>query len=150
MEPEIEKSEMIYMKKTNVFFVVFLSVLTLGIYIGYWFLSRKKDIIRLGKQNYIPFKWWWVFFVFLVVSFIYQFLGGAFLTDLGLNFFDSLDTICSFFYLGLLYYSTFRLKELLEEEVEEEIFSPVLLVLFHIWYLQYKINRLVDAGGNLR
>ena len=148
MEPEIEKSEMIYMKKTNVFFVVFLSVLTLGIYIGYWFLSRKKDIIRLGKQNYIPFKWWWVFFVFLVVSFIYQFLGGAFLTDLGLNFFDSLDTICSFFYLGLLYYSTFRLKELLEEEVEE-IFSPVLLVLFHIWYLQYKINRLVDAGGNL-
>ncbi|MCM3055656.1 hypothetical protein NSQ96_14855 [Caldifermentibacillus hisashii] len=149
MEPEIEKSEMIYMKKTNVFFVVFLSVLTLGIYIGYWFLSRKKDIIRLGKQNYIPFKWWWVFFVFLVVSFIYQFLGGAFLTDLGLNFFDSLDTICSFFYLGLLYYSTFRLKELLEEEVEEEIFSPVLLVLFHIWYLQYKINRLVDAGGNL-
>jgi len=48
-----------------------------------------------------------------------------------------------------LYYSTFRLKELLEEEVEEEIFSPVLLVLFHIWYLQYKINRLVDAGGNL-
>jgi len=97
MEPEIEKNEMIYMKKTNVFFVVFLSVLTLGIYIGYWFLSRKKDIIRLREQNYIPFKWWWVFIIFLVVSFIYQFLGAAFLTDLGLNFFDSLDTICSFF-----------------------------------------------------
>ncbi|WP_235819668.1 DUF4234 domain-containing protein [Caldifermentibacillus hisashii] len=86
MEPEIEKNEMIYMKKTNVFFVVFLSVLTLGIYIGYWFLSRKKDIIRLREQNYIPFKWWWVFIIFLVVSFIYQFLGGAFFNGFRIKF----------------------------------------------------------------
>ncbi|MBB2481865.1 DUF4234 domain-containing protein [Bacillus sp. APMAM] len=136
-------------KKVNIFLVIFLSIITVGIYIGYWFLNRKKDIKQLREQNYIPFKWWYVFTIFLSVSLLYQIFGGVFLTELGLSFFDSLDVIFSFFFLAILYYSVFRLRDLLEDEFDEENFNFILLVLFHIWYMQYKINRLDKAGRAL-
>lgn len=136
-------------KKVNIFLVIFLSIITVGIYIGYWFLNRKKDIKQLREQNYIPFKWWYVFTIFLSVSLLYQIFGGVVLTELGLSFFDSLDVIFSFFFLAILYYSVFRLRDLLEDEFDEENFNFILLVLFHIWYMQYKINRLDKAGRAL-
>ncbi|KQL51014.1 hypothetical protein AN964_18470 [Heyndrickxia shackletonii] len=136
-------------KKVNIILVIFLSIITVGIYIGYWFLNRKKDIKQLREQNYIPFKWWYVFTIFLSVSLLYQIFGGVFLTELGLSFFDSLDVIFSFFFLAILYYSVFRLRDLLEDEFDEENFNFILLVLFHIWYMQYKINRLDKAGRAL-
>ena len=54
--------------------------------------------------------------------------------------------IVSFYFLGLLYYSLFRMKELLEERYEDISLNPWLLVLFHVWYLQFKINRLEGNG----
>lgn len=131
-------------KKVPVSLVVLYSILTLGIYLGYWFLSRKNSIRNLKGSHVIPFKWWWVFTILLILSFLNRFIGSIILTPYGIAVFDSIDMILSFYFLGLLYYSIFRMKGIFEEEYDEKIFSSWLLVVFHIWYLQYKINRLGD------
>ncbi len=76
------------------------------------------------------------------VTFLYRFFNTLFLTEYGIAIFDSIETIFTFIGLGLLYFSVFRAKEAIEHEFQEEIYNPWLLFLFHIWYLQYKINRL--------
>lgn len=131
-------------KKVHVGLVILYSFLSLGIYLGYWFLNRKESIKEYRGSHALPFKWWLVFTGLLVVSFLYRFIGPIVLTPYGTALFDSIDLIVSFYFLGLLYYSVFRLKEILEEAYGERIFSSWLLVLFHVWYLQYKINRLED------
>ncbi|GIN88497.1 hypothetical protein J6TS2_48830 [Heyndrickxia sporothermodurans] len=146
MENTSSNTEKLKIKKVNIFLVCFLSIITLGVYIGYWFLSRKKALIQIKEKNYIPFTLWWLFTIVLILSFIYQLIGGVFLTDLGIAFFDSMDVIFSSFFLAILYYSVFRIRDLYEDALNEEVFNPVFLVLFHIWYLQYKINRLEEVG----
>lgn len=131
-------------KKVHVGLVILFSFLSLGIYLGYWFLNRKESIKEYRGSIVLPFKWWLVFTCLLVVSFLYRFIGPIVLSAYGTALFDSIDLIVSFYFLGLLYYSVFRLRDILEEAYEERIFSTWLLVLFHVWYLQYKINRLED------
>lgn len=136
------KQEQITLKKTSVWFVVVLSVLTLGIYIGYWFLTRKAQFDSINTKNYIPKKWWIFATFYLSLSFLFNFLGAALLTEYGLAYFTSIDVILSTYFLALLYYSVFRAKELLEQYQDEIQFSSIWTVLFHIWYLQYKINKI--------
>ncbi|MFE8703877.1 hypothetical protein ACFYKX_25220 [Cytobacillus sp. FJAT-54145] len=133
-----------YFKRVHVGLVILFSFLSLGIYLGYWFLSRKKSINDLKGEKVVPFKWWVVFTTILTISFVYKFVGPIFLTPYGMAIFDSIDVILSCYLLGLLYYSVFRLAELFEETYNEKIFQGWLLVLFHVWYVQYKINRLGD------
>lgn len=142
--PETNKENIKGFKKVPVGLVVLFTFLSLGIYIGYWFLSRKKTIKEFKRSHVIPFKWWLFFTVILVFSFLNRFIGSIILSPYGIAIFDSIDIIVSFYFLGLLYYSVFRIKEIVEEAYEEEIFSSWLLVLFHVWYIQYKLNRLGD------
>ncbi|MDE3840775.1 hypothetical protein C0966_15985 [Bacillus methanolicus] len=130
------------LKKVNVALVVLLSILTMGVYLGYWILNRRKSIEAISKNNFIPFKWWWACTIYLIISLVYKIIGTSILTAYGMAIFDSVDIILSFYFLGLLYYSVFRIKELLENIYSEETFRPWMLVLFHFWYLQFKINRL--------
>ncbi|PLS15388.1 hypothetical protein CVD28_24000 [Bacillus sp. M6-12] len=134
-------------KKVKVWFVVLLTWLTLGVYLGYWFLKERNTLKMADKRKLIPIKIWWLATIFLGLSFLYNLLGRAILTPYGFALFNSFDVIFSFYFLGLLYYSVFRVRDLLEEEYREAIFRPWLLVLFHVWYLQFKINRL-EAAGN--
>ncbi|RLQ91156.1 DUF4234 domain-containing protein [Falsibacillus albus] len=146
MEAALKEQGYIQFKKSNVALVVFLTFITLGIYLGYWFLNRKSTFNGIHQKNHIPFKWWWLFTIYLVLSFLFNFIGSAFLTPYGLSFFNSIDTIISFYFLGILYFSVFRVKDLIEEETNEGVFKPWMLVLFHVWYLQYKMNRLEGIG----
>ena len=129
-------------KKINVGLVILLTIITLGVYTGYWFLKERKTLKNIDTRKVIPIKLWWLFTVLLVISFLNNFFGVVFLTPYGLALFNSFDMIFSFYFLGLLYYSLFRMKELLEERYEDISFNPWLLVLFNVWYLQFKINRL--------
>lgn len=129
-------------KKRNVALVVLLTVVTLGIYLGYWFLKERQAIKAIDQKRIIPIKLWWIATGFLSISFFYNVIGSAFFTPFGRAVFNSFDIILAFYYLGLLYYSVFRIRDLLEEHFQEEIFKPWLLVLFNVWYLQFKINKL--------
>lgn len=83
-----------------------------------------------------------IFNSFLIVFIIWP----GFFTEYGIAVLDSIDIILAFYFVGCLNYSAFRAREMIEDYFEEEIFQSWLLAVFNIWYLQYKINRLVDAG----
>lgn len=127
-------------KKTNVPLMVFLSSVSLGIYVPYWFLSRRKNFETLKNNlNFTALK---VLFGLYTFSFILNFVHTAIFTELGINVFNSLDLILTFFGLGIMYFSVFRARDSIEDELNEKVYNPWLLVIFHIWYLQYKLNRM--------
>lgn len=128
-------------KKTNTALAVVLTNVTFGVYLPYWFISRRDSISQLGK---VQLSYNWLKFLFVVYAFLafYFVIGGAFLTEMGIDFMDTINIIITFIGLGITYYSVFRVAEAIEEKNGENVFNRVLLILFHIWYLQYKINRL--------
>ncbi|MGM0831160.1 MAG: DUF4234 domain-containing protein [Bacillota bacterium] len=130
------------LKRVNVFLAVLLTIITAGIYLAYWFLKRKKEFNKISPANYIPYKWWVVFAIYLALSLFINIFGSVFLTPYGETAVESINLILSYYFLGLLYYSSFRVKELIEDHIEDVEIKPVLLALFHVWYLQFKINRL--------
>ncbi len=128
-------------KKTNVALMVLLSNLTIGVYVPYWFLTRKKEFEQLGPTSF-PRKSLIVLLVLYSCALVYNLFRTSFFTDYGISLFDSLEVMLTFFGLGIMYTSVFRAKAQIEEDEQMSIFKPWLLVLFHIWYLQYKMNRL--------
>ncbi|SEU05298.1 protein of unknown function [Salinibacillus kushneri] len=134
--------EKVVFKYSGTFLVVLLSILTLGIYIGYWFLNRKEAIQSISRKNEVPFRWWMVFTVFLSLSFLLFFVETYLFTPYGRVIIESVQIILVYYFLGLLYYSVFRIKERIENHYEAVQMNRILLFLFHIWYLQYKINQL--------
>ncbi|TMU82721.1 hypothetical protein FGG79_20790 [Bacillus sp. BHET2] len=128
------------LKRTNLFLVVILSVVTAGIYLAFWFLRRRKAF----GESQIPFKWWKVFAVYLILSFIINLIGDVFLTSYGETVIESINIILSYYFIGLLYFSAFRVKEVIEYHYRDAEVKKLWLVLFHVWYLQFKINRLKE------
>lgn len=145
---EIEQTTAGGFKQVHVALVVLFSILTLGVYLAYWFISRRHAIKEYEGSQFVPFKWWGIFLVLLSLSFLYKFIGPVFLTPYGVALFDSIDMIFSYYFLGILYYSVFRLKTILEDAHKEKLFASWLLVLFHVWYIQYKLNKLGDVDIN--
>jgi hypothetical protein len=133
-------------KKVNVFLTVLLTVITGGAYLAFWFINRKKEINIITSENKIPYKWWIVCAIYLILSLVINFIGGAFLTPYGETAVESINLILSYYFLGLLYYSAFRTKEVIEMNSQDVEIKPVLLVLFHVWYLQFKINKIEEFG----
>ena len=127
-------------KKTNTALAVVLTNVTFGVYVPYWFISRRDSISQLGKVqvNYNWLKFLFVMYAFLAFYFV---IGGAFLTEMGMDFVETLNVIITFIGLGITYYSVFRVAEAIENKTGDKVFNRVLLILFHIWYLQFKINK---------
>lgn len=120
--------------------MVFLSSVSLGIYVPYWFLSRRKNFGTLKNNlNFTALK---VLLGLYIFSFILNLVNTGIFTELGINVFNSLDLILTFFGLGIMYFSVFRARDSIEDELNEKVYNPWLLVIFHIWYLQYKLNRM--------
>jgi len=127
------------LKKSNMFLLVFLSIITLGAYIGLWFLRQREDINRLSGKNGIHFGLWRLF-VFLSFAFLFiRLFGAMILSDYGMAYMLSFDTLFSYLFIALLYYSIFRLKDVLEVEEGLEL-NKYLLFFLHIFYIQFKIN----------
>lgn len=138
----MEQIEDISFKKKNIYLMVLWSIITLGVYIGYWFLKKKNTLKIIDKAHHVPYRWWKIFTVFLSLSLLLNFIDIFIFTPYGRVVVESVDTIITHFFMGLLYYSVFRISELLEREYEELHIKRIWLVLFHIWYVQFKINEL--------
>lgn len=127
-------------KRSNVALMIVLSIITMGAYVGLWFIQRREDIERIEGNHHLSFGLWKVFTVVSFTFLFIQLFGGMILSDIGLLTIDSFDIMFSFFFVGLLYYSIFRVREVLEENLDLE-FNVYALFFLHIFYIQYKTNK---------
>ena len=135
-----QKTERLLLKKVPVWLMVLLSFFSLGFYMGIWMLNRKEDIKEMKLAHHLPFLWWRIVTFLLLLFFFLNIFRNFIFTEFGYLYVESLDTIFTFFFLGLLYYSTFRIREVVEE-VSTITYNKYLLFFFHIFYIQYKVNR---------
>ena len=127
-------------RKTNLMLMILWSFLTLGAYIGVWFLKQRDTIQQFPAKLGIHFGLWRFFTITSFVFLLLKIFGGIILSEYGIDNIQSYETIFNFFFIGLLYYSIFRLKEGLEDEYGISL-NFYLLVFFHIFYIQYKLNQ---------
>lgn len=131
-------------KKVHPGLCILLTNITLGAYVPFWLINRKKTIEQLDNNNikYNSLK----ILIFLYVFFaLYFFMGKAVFTETGANFVETMHLWVTFIGLGITYYSVFRFAEIIEQNVENIHFNKSLLLFFHIWYLQYKVNKLTES-----
>jgi len=127
-------------KKLNLLWMILLTFFTLGAYIGIWFIKNKKNIVNMSAKHGIQFGIW---ILFTVISFSFLFIslfGGVVLSDYGEEIINSYETIFNYLFVGLHYYSIFRMKEMMEEYLDMDM-NVYFLFFFHIFYIQYKINQ---------
>lgn len=127
-------------KKLNLLWMILLTFFTLGAYIGIWFIKNKKNIVTMSAKHGIQFGIW---IIFTVISFIFLFItlfGGVVLSDYGEEIINSYKTIFNYLFIGLHYYSIFRMKAMMEEYFDMEM-NVYFLFFFHIFYIQHKINQ---------
>ncbi|WP_163102951.1 DUF4234 domain-containing protein [Peribacillus alkalitolerans] len=143
MEHRIELDEHLGFKKTNILFMVLASYLTFGMYVPYWFITRRKALQSLSSNVPLPLNGIVTVLGLSIVSLLALVFGPFILTEYGLELKDSLDYIVTMYGLGIVLYAAFRVREMLNDHWNEEIIRPVPVTLFHIWYLQFKINRVL-------
>ncbi|MDN4492242.1 hypothetical protein [Ureibacillus aquaedulcis] len=132
--------EVMDFRKFNLLFMILLSFITLGAYIGVWFLQHKQRFEEFSQKTKLYFGWWKFFTIFSFVFLFIKLFGSMVLSEYGIVNIQSYETIFNFFFIGLLYYSIFRLKDCLEEEYDLYL-NKYLLFFFHIFYIQFKLNQ---------
>lgn len=126
-------------KQSNPVLLFLLSNITLGAYVPYWFISRKNPLQYLtSKLNFLNLYIMLGIYMFFLVYYV---IGGVLLNELGQNLMDSISWIVTFWGFGILYYSSFRIVEAVEEDMGERVFNRFLVLLLHIWYIQYVLNK---------
>ncbi|RTQ94047.1 DUF4234 domain-containing protein [Lysinibacillus telephonicus] len=136
-----ENSFSIDFKKLNLLVMIVLSFITLGAYIGVWFLRNRHSIENFNYKTGIHFGLWRLFTIISFIFLFIQIFGNFVLSDYGIANLESYEIIFNFFFIGLLYYSIFRLREILEQEVDVPL-KNYLLFIFHVFYIQYKMNQI--------
>lgn len=128
------------LKNVPIWLMILLSIISLGAYIGLWMVNRKNDLDDLKKLNHIPFALWTFFTVGLFIFLFLNVFNHFIFSNIGSLYVESFDTIFTFFFVGLLYYSIFRIRDVIEESTAIK-FNVYLLFFFHIFYIQYKVNQ---------
>ncbi|PUB16776.1 hypothetical protein [Paenisporosarcina sp. OV554] len=126
-------------KQSNPGILFLLSNLTLGAYVPYWFISRKNPLQYLTSK--LNFSTLYIMLGLYIFFLAYYVIGGVFLNELGQNLMDSISWIVTFWGFGILYYSTFRIVEAVEENMGERVFNRFFVLLLHIWYIQFVLNK---------
>ena len=150
------------MKRTSVIYVVILSIITGGIYLPIWFLTRLDQFNRLQSGEKLTKG----SLVFSLVAFaaafcisLYSGLAVFFLPDslsadpaATLSYADLIANTVSLVAILPLVRQTFRVKRMLLDHyrvyLQQNVsFSSLLTLLFLNFYLQYKINQLAVLQG---
>jgi hypothetical protein len=129
--------------KTSVLVVIFLTLITIGLYVPVWFLRRRKVLNRLSPARNVN-----AFIAGLVALYLGAFVLGITAGVEGapqgqnLDFWTGVVDIASRILTLVL---SFQVKAILEENYPDDI-SGVGTFFLSIFYLQYKINRLQPKG----
>ncbi|PTX47374.1 uncharacterized protein DUF4234 [Melghirimyces profundicolus] len=126
-------------KKASVFFTLVMSVITLGIYVPYWFISRREALNRLDSEVTLPSAPAKIVFILYILSAI--FLPVAMIGGEGMmRLYDTLDIPITYGGMAVCLYLAMRTRLILNEHLGVKSVGPVKTFFLWIWYLQYKIN----------
>jgi hypothetical protein len=147
-------------KKTNLLLMIFFTFISCGFYLPWWFISRRQSLNTL--QSCEKTSLWYVIAigVFYTLPICFDIFIEVFYDaeeTLGLNnvsdtisTIQTLSALSSFLFLSLVIMECFKIRKMLKYHIyrcrgEEIRLSGLLIVTFHIFYIQYKINRLMNA-----
>lgn len=131
------------LKKMSVILLIFLMVITFGIYYPVWFLTRRSGINNLQSKEKLGSG----VFVFAIVVFsinlVFAFVSGVIE---GLGEIYAFSGILAFVAGIILLAQCFEVRRIFNEHYNEHLqrgisFSVGAIFFFQIYYLQYKINR---------
>ena len=128
--------------RTSVLLMIFLTLVTLGLYIPYWFLRRRRAFIHLAPEadsvNLLTFAVAGGTAVAWVLGFLSGLLLGASAPSTPLQ---QWTTMFDFGSRILTIILSFQIKSILEANHPERL-SALGTFFLSLFYLQYKINRM--------
>jgi hypothetical protein len=132
-------------KRTSVAFTVVMTVITLGIYMPYWYLSRRKAIHQLAGKEVLPIVLLWIALGLYSISF-----GISVLTLFSATFadiFSDSDRMMGYLGLAIIIFLSLKTRAVFQQHFRQSNINPVLTVLLTIWYMQYKVNRELEIDA---
>jgi len=137
-------------KKQSLLSVILLSIITLGIYIPFWFKKIKKVTDTFPTKELSRIK--------IMVLMITSFLAPIFSFTLSISV-NNIEKVYSTNFYGIGYilnilrglliiFLSFNLRSILQKQFNVKL-NGVLTFFLGPIYLQYKINSLVDKGTSL-
>ncbi|PYV11776.1 MAG: hypothetical protein DMG23_03280, partial [Acidobacteria bacterium] len=152
--PRIATGAGVQLEETRVWVVIFLSILTFGLYFPIWFLTRREAINQLKSRQKIG----WGMLAFLLLLQIADVVALIVSARAGLSM-EEPDVFAFGAWIVILIQS-FKVRQILLDHFSAQESGPfsgtislqrdvslsgVATFFFHIFYLQYKINRLLEA-----
>jgi hypothetical protein len=153
------------LQKKSVWFIVFLSIITFGIYNAFWYLNRKKEFENLNTEKKLNKS---LIIIFLIISIISALFTSIKINDSEINplakiiqnitiQISSINIPILVIIIGLL--STiiilvlaFRTRTILNETLQKKKgtrkVSGFFTFIFNLFYLQYEINRIIENKEN--
>ncbi|MEJ2009299.1 MAG: DUF4129 domain-containing protein [Acidobacteriota bacterium] len=149
--PELEKS--------NVALLVILTLATFGLYYPIWFMQRRSGINSLRSREKLGVGVFVIVFALLALVLVLN-VSRSYFPSLGINWLRVFDSMVWAFSGVLLLIESFKVRGILEAHAEgsvgglfagsinlaqESSLSGVATFFFGIFYLQHKINGMVEA-----
>jgi Domain of unknown function (DUF4234) len=163
------------LERTNVLLVILLTIITLGFYYPYWFIRNRTGINSLNSPEKLGYGIFAFVFALWLFEWVFLVVAGQLDEIPSLSRFGLGDTVASllavFFVLAtagsgiLLLVQAFKVKRMLEAHtavstagplagslalVQGSTYSVLATFFLGIYYLQYKINEVVDAAAQSR
>ena len=133
--------------RKSVWLMIGLTIITLGIYEPYWYLTRLQRFNALSssaKFNQTAILIWLVWFVVEAMIFVFVIVSPESSTVQSLEVIEDLVYLSAAIFAIIL---AFRAKKILQEHlavIENDFsMSGVATFFFQFFYIQYKINRLI-------
>lgn len=141
-------------KFTSVWLLLLYAILTLGIYMPFWFFSINNKLKNINKVSAIDQIYPVILLLLYVVSTVVAFLP---IFDIALD--RDIESFMNLIDIGaniLLIVMSFMVKNRLEKVINLSFdhspmakLSPVLTFLFSIFYLQSQINKYLALGDSI-
>jgi len=137
------------LKKKNIFLMILLTLITYAIYQPIWFLKQKRAINNLKSKEKLtgtPFIFVIVIYAISILILLITFISIDTTTLLVI---DLIDTLITWTGVIILIVMSFKVRRIFHQYFNVVLkrnikFSKIWTFLFGIYYLQYKINRILD------
>ena len=139
------------MKRINIFLMLFLTLVTLGIYPAYWYFVKVRQINKLYPNYPVNSIFFTFFLIFYALYYVLQFLpgnGGHASGDDAPN--PSVVTITSVAFITqfiMVFMMRNRINAIVGAKPRDKYWvNGWLTFFFHLYYIQYKINQIKDES----